>query len=197
MLVHFHLLAVLTLVETVIYQSQIKFSGYSFEFDPADSVELISTHCEHSLSRCARACNEEPRCRTCDYDSNSCRCRLFEGELSTGQLIPSTATSRVASITYHPGLFTRYNKSCAYCMTDRYLLCLNDLCSCPQNTYWDGEICVNQKYAGASCNNDFECRSTELPLSCVQADVCSNTGNMHVKTIIFDQIVKPNKRKVI
>ncbi len=38
---------------------------------------------------CAIACHQKWTCRTFDYDSNSRRCRLFEGNLNTGSIVTS------------------------------------------------------------------------------------------------------------
>ncbi|CAF1006403.1 unnamed protein product [Didymodactylos carnosus] len=85
------------------FQSHIHVGDFGTSFAPADPIELINTISVSSQIRCAQTCNVNPLYRTFDYDTSSKRCRLFEGEITTGHVNRSAAipsTSRVSSIAY-------------------------------------------------------------------------------------------------
>ncbi|CAF1246484.1 unnamed protein product [Adineta steineri] len=62
---------------------------------------------------------------------------------------------------------------------NRYLICVNQVCTCPPNTYWDELLCKNQKYAGESCSQQGECRSDSFDLVCTP-ETCPTTGMSNV-----------------
>ncbi|CAF1302395.1 unnamed protein product [Didymodactylos carnosus] len=83
------------------FQSRIHVDDFGTSFTPADPIELINTISVSSEIACAQTCNVNSLCRTFDYDTLSKRCRVFEGEITTGQVNRSAAiqpTSRVSSI---------------------------------------------------------------------------------------------------
>ncbi|CAF1422970.1 unnamed protein product, partial [Didymodactylos carnosus] len=115
---------------------------FGTSFIPADPMELISTIWVSSEISCTETCNINLLCRTYDYDTLSKRCRLFEGEITTGQVNRSAAipsTSRVSSIVYTEQLYLAYNQTCDKCQINRYLLCINNICQCTPHTCWNGD----------------------------------------------------------
>ncbi|CAF4574497.1 unnamed protein product, partial [Didymodactylos carnosus] len=111
---------------------------------------------------------------TFDYDTLSKRCRLFEGEITTGKVNRSAAipsTSRVSSIAYTQHLYLAYNQTCDQCQINRYLLCINQTCQCPPHTYWNAWMCLNQGYNGSLCQNDQWCR-TDKNITCSSSNFC-------------------------
>ena len=120
-------------------------------------------------------CNEDRQCRTFDYDQSSRLCRIFEGEFSTGNVITtsSLSSSRIGAIRYNTTdtaqSFLSYNKTCEHCSNggNRYLQCMNNRCQCPPNTYWNGQMCLNQLYNGSNCSYTMSttCRE-DLNLTC-------------------------------
>ncbi|CAF1139607.1 unnamed protein product, partial [Didymodactylos carnosus] len=150
------------------FDSHIELTNPGIEFQPANEIELLSTDINvKSLMICASWCNQNPQCRTFDYQSSSpLRCRLFEGGSSTGtQVNSSSPTSRLGAISYYPELYSAYNQSCNRCQQSRYLLCVNDRCQCPPNTFWNSSMCSNQHYSGLTCQADDWCRQ-DLNLTC-------------------------------
>ena len=125
------------------------------------------------MVECAMQCNQNRRCRTFDYDQSSLVCRLFEGEVSTGTVLNNStlSSSRVGSIRYTSTdvlqQYSAYNQSCDQCGigVNRYLQCINNSCRCPPNTYWNGQMCLNQLYNGSTCNYPSDCRQ-DLNLTC-------------------------------
>lgn len=158
------------------YKSTITKSSKGVQFLPVNPIELLSTTWELSFMRCLKQCNQNPQCRTFDFDTQSTRCRLFEGAASTGQLVASTSLfSQVGSVVFDASQYSAYGLSCDHCQMNRYLLCVNQVCTCPLHTYWNGLLCENQKYAGSSCNLPDECRVESFNLSC-SPKTCSVTG---------------------
>ncbi|CAF0941263.1 unnamed protein product [Adineta steineri] len=150
-------------------------------FQPANPIELLATFNELTLVRCVATCNHNVRCRTVVYDSISKHCQIYEGEVSTGSIIPSNSlTSLVGGIIYSSNFYTLYNKSSSQCQYDRYLSIdiLLNLCVCPINTFWNGIICLNQRYIGSSCISNEWCR-TDLNLVCdANQHICSQTSQI-------------------
>ncbi|CAF4351192.1 unnamed protein product, partial [Adineta steineri] len=105
---------------------------------------------------CAFACNQQPSCHALDYDSASKRCRLFEGDLTTGSIVSSTsATSIVGIVELFPSLFVKtHNQSCETCQDSRYEICstTTNTCQCRSNSYWDGSICALQLFTNDTCS---------------------------------------------
>ena len=160
------------------YFSHITKSEPAVEYLPANSIELLSELIVDKYTSCARACSIEPRCRTFDFNSRLYRCRLFEGESSTGAIIPSVdPTSLVGSIVFSPNLYSAYNRTCDYCSVNRYLVCEQQMCQCPQNSFWNGSICLNRMYTNSFCDQNCNCRLAGLNLTCIQANRCTATGN--------------------
>jgi hypothetical protein len=119
------------------------------------------------------ACNGNIQCRTFDYDSSLLVCRLFEGALDTGHIIPAAPTSRVGSLEYFPTFFSAFLQPCAQCVENRYLTCLNNTCQCPLHSFWNGSVCENQRYENASCMNNEWCRNDPFGLICSASNVCT------------------------
>jgi hypothetical protein len=118
------------------------------------------------------ACNLNVQCRTFDYDSSSLVCRLTEGALDTGNIIPAATTSRVGSLKYFPIFFTAFYQACSQCMESRYLTCSNNTCQCPLHSFWNGSQCENQRYEHASCLSDEWCRNDPFGLICSSSKIC-------------------------
>ena len=152
-----------------IFSSRIIFSSTGQEFQPRSNVQLIVNTTAQSRLRCSSACNRYVTCYTLDYDSSSGRCRLFQGDFTTGSMIPSLfSNSIVGSVVLSPSLFTAvYNESCQMCQENRYHLCsaTTNRCQCPQNTYWNGAMCLLKLFPNATCNHIDACR-TDLNLTC-------------------------------
>lgn len=172
------------------YFSRIIKSDPALEYLPAHSIELLSESLVDKYTRCALACSLDPRCRSFDFNSQIYRCRLFEGESSTGRIISSAySTSLVGSIALSPNLYSAYNRTCDHCSVNRYLACQKQRCQCPKNLFWDGSICRNQMYANSSCNQNNNCRSADLNLTCVQANRCTPTSFLSPPYVCHPPIV--------
>ncbi|CAF3725867.1 unnamed protein product [Adineta steineri] len=127
---------------------------------------------------CAFACNQQPSCHALDYDSASERCRLFEGDLTTGSIVSSTsATSIVGIVELFPSLFVKtHNQSCETCQDSRYEICstTTNTCQCRSNSYWDGSICALQLFTNDTCSQIDSCRKDQN-LTCVTDSLVSTT----------------------
>ena len=156
------------------FESSMRLTAFGTAFQPRNPIELLGIFPNiRSLLQCAMYCNQNCRCRTFDYDKSSLVCRLFEGEVSTGTVLNNStlSSSRVGSVRYSTTdtlqSYSSYNQSCDQCGLgmNRYLQCINNSCRCPPNTYWNGQICLNQLYNGSSCNYSSDCRQ-DLNLTC-------------------------------
>lgn len=132
---------------------------------------------------CAQLCHSTMECRILDFDAQSHRCRLFEGNFRTmGSLAVSLSPqSRVGSITLLPEYFLNYGQMCSSCQGSRSLTCRNNTCQCPIRTYFDGSICQSKKILGNNCGNSTECRS-DLNYTCLPRMQC---GRMYYSLILL------------
>ena len=140
-------------------------------FQPAKNVEFlsISTNVRSTIS-CAMICYRHSLCRTFDFDSTSKGCRLFEGSFDTGSLRPNFSSTVVGWINIDPSMFSLYNAISSQCADNRFLnsTTLSGLCECPIHTFWNGSMCLNQRYAGGNCSGTNWCR-TDLWLNCTSS----------------------------
>ena len=141
--------------------SQIKVWPVGTNFQPANSVELISTFTARTYFICSTYCNRNIQCRTFVFDLLSNQCTLYEGEVSTGQILTNSRTTQVGSIRYVSTLYNCYNKSESQCVFDRYVTTTNssNVGTCPKGTFWNGVMCINQYYQGVACSTDDMCRN--------------------------------------
>ena len=152
-----------------IYKSHMDMSSLGNEFQPRNMAQLILQTTMATRLRCSAACNQRPSCRALDYDSASRRCRLFEGDLSTGSIVSSaSATSSVGVVTVSASLFSAiHNQPCSACQDSRYETCsaVTSRCQCGPHSFWDGSKCSLQQFEGASCSRVDGCRG-DLNLTC-------------------------------
>ncbi|CAF3874554.1 unnamed protein product [Rotaria magnacalcarata] len=153
-----------------IYSSTLSLSLQGHEFQSQYDVQLIFNKTAQSRLLCAAACNQNPSCRTFDYDSSSHRCRLFEADLTNGAIIATTSqTSIVGNVILSASLYaSMYNQSCSACRENRYQTCSSttNTCQCPGNSYWNGSMCPLQLFENATCSQPDACRS-DCNLSCI------------------------------
>lgn len=153
-------------------------------FEPANSVEFLSifTNVRSTIS-CAMMCYRNNLCRTFNFDLISKACRLFEGSLDTGSLLPNFPSTVVGWINIDPSMFTSYNATSSRCVNNRFLdsTSVSGRCECPTHTFWNGSMCLNERYAGASCSGTKWCR-TELWLNCISS-MC--VGKACVSVVMF------------
>ena len=142
-------------------------------FQPVNSLERLSVaNNVHSTMSCAIICYSDSLCRTFDFDSNSKQCRLFEGSFDTGSLLPNFSSAVIGWIDINTSIFDLYNATSDRCAHSRFLdgSTLSGRCECPIHTFWNGSMCLNQRYNGSSCVQTSWCR-TELWLNCISS-VC-------------------------
>ena len=166
-------LALLSMMASVssISKSHIDMSSVGKEFQPHNPVQLIIKTSTNTRLRCSSACNQRTSCRAFDYDPASTRCRLFEGDLTTGSIVPSASpTCGVGIVTVSPAMFSQtHNKSCPACQDSRYETCspTTQRCQCGPRMFWDGSMCSLQRFANDSCSQVDACRA-DLNLVCMK-----------------------------
>ena len=156
------------------WQSSTNLSSSGFEFSPMnEQALLLSITTTNSIINCVRLCHSTAQCRILDFDAQSHRCRLFQGNIRTmgSIVISSSLQSRVGSIKLSPEYFLNYGQPCSSCQGSRYLTCENGSCQCPMHTYFDGSICQSQKLLGDDCDNSTECR-IDLNYTCLPRMQC-------------------------
>jgi len=156
------------------WQSTTVFSINGFEFSPIDEQALFLLESNaNSIMSCFQTCHLTAQCRIYDFDDQSHRCRIFEGDIATmGVVVASTSSlSRVGSIELRPELFANEGQPCSFCQGSRYLRCINDTCQCQPNTFFDGSMCQSQKLLGSECINSTECRN-DLNYTCLPRQQC-------------------------
>lgn len=152
-----------------VHQSTSRISSMGLEYRPKNSVQFISSNTIETRILCSAACNQLLSCRVFDYDSVSKRCRLFEGDSTTGSIISSSSsTSFVGTVSISSSLYSAtHNQGCQTCEQTRYEVCVSNTstCHCPTHTYWNGEICALQLFINDTCEQLDACRS-DLNLTC-------------------------------
>ena len=156
--------------------AQFTLTQMGYEFHPANSVELLDTfsNIRRAIS-CAILCYGHRLCRTFHFNADTHSCRLFEGAMDTGVLVPTASVDVVGSIKMHSSTFTLFNASSQLCTDDRFLSsdASSGLCQCPIHTVWNGSMCLNQRFNGGFCINENWCRM-DVGLTCV-ASLCTGT----------------------
>ena len=157
--------------QSLLFESSIRLTAFGIMFEPHHAIELLVTiPSTHSALHCAQECNQNRACRTFDHDRLSDVCRLFEGEFSTGTGLTdgTPLSSRIGYIVYTADLFVSHNRTCDQCSqaSNRYLQCQNNVCQCLPNTYWDGQMCLNQLFNGSMCNVSWVSCREDFNLTC-------------------------------
>jgi hypothetical protein len=155
------------------YPAQFTLSTAGNRFQAENTLEILSTFSSiGTISPCAMLCYRNSLCRTFDFDSYSRQCRLFEASVDTGTIVSSVSTTVVGWIEMEPSLFNLYNASSDQCVDNRFLNSetSSGWCECPIRTFWNGSMCLNQRFDGDSCTNDTWCR-TDLSIHCL-ASIC-------------------------
>jgi hypothetical protein len=156
------------------WQSAMVFSDSGFEFSPIDTQALLVYEgTANSKLACAQNCHSNVLCRIFDFDDQSGRCRIFEGDVVTmGSIVASSSCqSYVGYVELNPEQFTYQGQPCSFCEGSRYLTCINSTCQCQPHTFFDGSICRSQKLLGTGCINGTECRM-DLNFTCLPRQQC-------------------------
>jgi len=167
-----HIILLILIISPIdsVYQSTLQFTSIGLQYQPNNNLQLISTKSIKTKLLCSAQCNQLTTCRIFDYDTVSKRCRLFEGDLTTGSIISSSSsTSVVGTVQISSNLYSSvYNQSCQLCHQNRYETCCTNTstCQCPGHTYWNGSVCALQLFVNATCGQSNACRS-DLNLSCL------------------------------
>ena len=154
-----------------IYVSRLQLSSSGNEYQPHNPIQLLLQTPLRSRLSCATSCNQRPSCHAIDYDATSGRCRLFEGDLTTGSIVPSASpTSIVGLVIVSPALFVQgQSHSCQTCQESRYEVCASNgsTCQCRPHTFWNNATCALQQLDNSTCSQIDACRS-DLNLTCVR-----------------------------
>nr|ACD54714.1 NHL repeat containing hypothetical protein RRC374-like protein [Adineta vaga] len=160
------------------WQSTIILSNNGLEFVPIDEEALLLFKINtSSIQSCTKICHSTVHCRIFDYDDQTDRCRIFEGDIITmgSIVISSFSHSYVGLIQLDSEHFIHHGRSCSFCEGSRYLICINSTCQCQANTFFNGLICQSQKFVGAKCNNVKECR-LDRNYTCLPRKQCGPTS---------------------
>ncbi|CAF1101145.1 unnamed protein product [Rotaria sordida] len=167
------------------WESSANLSSKGFEFSSIDDETLLLLETTaKSLISCFKICHSSTYCYIFDFDDQSHRCRIFEGNITNmGSIIASSSSeSRVGSIKLFPEQFASRGQSCSSCQRNRYLTCMNGTFQCQAHTYFDGSICQIQKLLGADCIINAECR-LDLNYTCLPRQQCG-LASMQTATIV-------------
>ncbi|CAF3473197.1 unnamed protein product [Rotaria socialis] len=92
------------------------------EYTPINNVQLIATKYIQTKFLCSAACNQESSCRIFDYDLISKRCRLFEGDSTTGSInLSSSPTSIVGVVSISSSIYSSINNQLCQAYTTNAL----------------------------------------------------------------------------
>jgi hypothetical protein len=156
------------------WQSSANISSSGFQFSPVNEQALLMFEVTvNSLISCFATCFSSAPCCIFDFDGQSHRCRIFQGNITTmGSIVASSSSqSRVGTIELGSQQFVNHGQPCPLCHRSRYLTCMNSTCQCPTHTFFDGTICQSQKLLGAGCIHNIECR-LDLNYACLSSQQC-------------------------
>jgi hypothetical protein len=146
-------------------QSIATLSDFGYIFASIDStVSPFLSLTEGTILRCHMQCNTQIACRTFDFDQDTGQCRLWSDDLTTGMMslaVTSKPRSQVGIIELTPEIYaSTHNQSCGKCAPSRYEVCdpISSTCQCPSMTFWNGNICLPQRYMNQSCATPDTCR---------------------------------------
>ncbi|CAF1470046.1 unnamed protein product, partial [Adineta steineri] len=155
-------------------QSFIDLSQLGLEFIPVDENLLLLVDINaDSIMICSKICFSNIYCRTFNFNIQSKRCRLYEGDIeNTGSIINSQSIqSVVGTIKLTIDDFIDYGRPCSFCENKPYLICMNFTCQCQSHSFFNGSICQSQKFIGGLCTNDIQCRN-DINLTCLSTMQC-------------------------
>ena len=142
-----------------------------FYYQPSNIILSLSTFTgTRTMLECAMRCLNDLQCRTFNFDQDTTTCQLFEGSLDVGTLIFTSSNSVIGWLNMKPSDYLLYHTSFDRCVNHRYLFSdiSTSLCQCPAHTFWNGSICLNQRFVGDLCQSDEWCRS-DLNLRCISS----------------------------
>lgn len=175
-------------------QSWTKLSVADLAFSAKDIDMILLEQAElKSLTFCLQLCHDHPQCHSFDYNDQSRRCRLFPTDIDVNDPVMTISTphSIIGSVQFKPEYFSTYGQPCSACMNSNYLICLNDTCQCPSQTFFDGSTCRSQKLLGQDCRREHECRM-DLGYTCLPRQQCGRMYCIfsHMKQMIVFQSVR-------
>ena len=186
---------------SAIIQSSAVISSFGYHFVPFDpSATPLSTLTRSSLIHCYVECNKLVECRTFDFDEDSKQCRLWSDDSTTGSISLATSSkprSKVGSIKITSHVYTEtHGQSCEKCVESRYETCdtSTGTCQCPILTFWNGSMCMPQRYRNQSCSTLDTCRSDQnlecLDINCNSIYTCRNRSSMYQNGFIDAKIIR-------
>ncbi|UJR08241.1 hypothetical protein I4U23_012514 [Adineta vaga] len=124
--------------------------------------------------KCAIQCHSNHQCRTFNFDTSTQICQLFQGDkFATGTIVPGAQTIVAGSFKWMNTLFDAHGQPCNACKDNRFLRCVNSLCDCQQNTYWDGTVCLPQlPMPCMECEPSKNMCRSDLSLTCQSYNKC-------------------------
>ncbi|CAF1471904.1 unnamed protein product, partial [Adineta steineri] len=155
-------------------QSFIDLSQLGLEFIPVDENLLLLVDINaDSIMICSKICFSNIYCRTFNFNIQSKRCRLYEGDIeNTGSIINSQSIqSVVGTIKLTIDDFIDYGRPCSFCENKPYLICMNFTCQCQSHSFFNGSMCQSQKFIEGLCTNDIQCRN-DINLTCLSTMQC-------------------------
>ncbi|UJR19071.1 hypothetical protein I4U23_022202 [Adineta vaga] len=176
--------------------SIVRLTDFGYVFAPLnDSMGPFLTLTEKTVLLCHLQCNQRIACRVFDFDQDTSECRLWSDDLTTGMLslvLPSKPRSTVGAIQVTSNTYASiHNQPCNKCVNSRYEICdpISLTCKCPSMTFWNGNLCVPQRYSYQSCSTidscrpdlQFECKDT----GCNSIYQCLNQTNVGITVAGF------------
>ncbi|CAF0748193.1 unnamed protein product [Adineta steineri] len=161
-------------------QSFINLSQLGLEFIPINENLLLLVDINaDSIIICSKICFSNTYCQTFNFNIQSKRCRLYEGDIdNTGSVIISQSIQLVVgTIKLTTDDFIDYGRPCSFCENKPYLVCMNSTCQCQSHSFYNGSICQSQKFLGGSCTNDIQCRN-DVNLTCLSTMQCGFNLNI-------------------
>ena len=172
----FVLLLIMTLLHrSYQFYSNADITNFGYTFLPYDnSAQPFLTGIQLTFVRCYAQCNQRIICRTFDFDQDSGQCRLWSDDLTTGSIVaaPSKPQSKVGTVKLTTAAYAAiHNQPCGKCADSRYEVCDSTTltCQCPPMTFWNGTMCLPQRYRYQSCSTIDTCRA-DLNLECLDTN---------------------------
>ncbi|CAF0975249.1 unnamed protein product [Adineta steineri] len=161
----------IVLLSTVIHGNidkvQFEISPVGLQFIPTDTGDLLTTENDaNTIMRCVAQCLKNIACRTVNFDISINQCSLFTSWNFEGTFY-SSSRSQIVHIIQQPVFYTSYLQPCilSFNSINRYLQCVNGTWICPNQYFFNGNVCEYWRSFNQLCQTDEWCDSSKY-LTC-------------------------------
>ncbi|CAF0804141.1 unnamed protein product [Adineta steineri] len=159
---------------------QFETSPVGFQFIASDPSDLLTTENDaNTIMRCVAQCVKNIACRTVNFDLSINQCSLFTSWSFEGTFY-SSSRSQVGYIIQQSVFYTSYLQPCilSFNSINRYLQCVNSTWICPNQYFFDGNVCEYWRSFNQLCQTDEWCDSSKYLTCSTFSNTCQCNSSM-------------------